>query len=79
MIERVTFRFKEYGEVLVVTDDYAERYTIIIQQLSNCAHQNAFHLRGCGALPVLSRNVEACAITCRRACRPVIVEVLVNI
>ena len=29
LIERAAFRFKEYGEVLVVTDDYAERDTVI--------------------------------------------------
>jgi predicted RNA-binding protein with PIN domain len=29
MIERVAYRLKEYGEVLVVTDDYAERDTVI--------------------------------------------------
>jgi uncharacterized protein len=29
MIERATHRFKEYGEVLVVTDDFAERDTVI--------------------------------------------------
>ena len=28
MIERATHRFKEYGEVLVVTDDFAERDTV---------------------------------------------------
>jgi uncharacterized protein len=29
MIERATHRFKEYGEVLVVTDDFAERDTVM--------------------------------------------------
>ena len=29
MIERATYRFKEYGEVLVVTDDFAERDTVM--------------------------------------------------
>jgi predicted RNA-binding protein with PIN domain len=29
MIERATHRFQEYGEVLVVTDDFAERDTVI--------------------------------------------------
>jgi predicted RNA-binding protein with PIN domain len=29
LIERAAFRFKEYGEVLVVTDDFAERDTVI--------------------------------------------------
>ena len=29
LIERAAFRFKDYGEVLVVTDDFAERDTVI--------------------------------------------------
>ena len=29
LIERAAFRFKEYGDVLVVTDDFAERDTVI--------------------------------------------------
>ena len=29
MIERATHRFQEYGEVLVVTDDFAERDTVM--------------------------------------------------
>ena len=29
MIERAAHRFAEYGEVLAVTDDYAERDTVI--------------------------------------------------
>ena len=29
MIERATYRFQPYGEVLAVTDDYAERDTVI--------------------------------------------------
>ena len=29
MIERVTYRMRPYGQVLVVTDDYAERDTVI--------------------------------------------------
>ncbi len=29
IIERVTYRLKSYGEVLVVTDDYAERDTVL--------------------------------------------------
>ena len=29
LIERATHRFSQYGEVLVVTDDYAERDTVI--------------------------------------------------
>ena len=29
LIERAAFRLKDYGEVLVVTDDYAERDTVI--------------------------------------------------
>jgi predicted RNA-binding protein with PIN domain len=29
MIERATYRFKEFGEVLVVTDDFAERDTVM--------------------------------------------------
>lgn len=28
VIERATYRFRDYGEVLVVTDDYAERDTV---------------------------------------------------
>lgn len=29
LIERAAYRFKDYGEVLAVTDDYAERDTVI--------------------------------------------------
>jgi predicted RNA-binding protein with PIN domain len=29
MIERVTYRMRPYGQVLVITDDYAERDTVI--------------------------------------------------
>jgi predicted RNA-binding protein with PIN domain len=29
MIERATYRFQSYGEVLAVTDDHAERDTVI--------------------------------------------------
>jgi predicted RNA-binding protein with PIN domain len=35
IIERVTHRMKAYGEVLVVTDDHAERDTVI--SLGGCA------------------------------------------
>src|SRR6266496_1805234 len=35
IIERVTYRMRPYGEVLVVTDDHAERDTVIA--LGGCA------------------------------------------
>lgn len=40
LIERATYRLSAYGEVLVVTDDYAERDTILSVGglASSCAH-----------------------------------------
>ena len=40
MIERATHRFQPYGDVLVVTDDYAERETVIALggQAASCAN-----------------------------------------
>ncbi|MBI2947248.1 MAG: NYN domain-containing protein [Verrucomicrobia bacterium] len=40
MIERAAYRFQQYGEVLVVTDDYAERDTVLAMggMASDCAN-----------------------------------------
>jgi len=40
IIERVAYRLKEYGDVLVVTDDLAERETVLSAggMASTCAH-----------------------------------------
>ena len=54
MIERATHRFQPYGEVLAVTDDHAERDTVIALggQASSCAE---FHPRVEGALGRIRR------------------------
>jgi predicted RNA-binding protein with PIN domain len=40
LIERAAHRFQEYGEVLVVTDDYAERDTVIAMGASAASCDN---------------------------------------
>ena len=56
IIERVTHRMKPYGEVLVVTDDYAERDTVVSMGgfASSCEN---FIQRIHGALRDLERDI----------------------
>jgi hypothetical protein len=57
LIERAAHRFQEYGEVLVVTDDYAERDTVsgFGGSVSSCA--NFIRLIG-GAQAELEENLQ---------------------
>lgn len=56
IIERVTHRMKPYGEVLVITDDYAERDTVISMGgfASSCEN---FIQTICGALHDVDRDI----------------------
>lgn len=57
IIERAAYRFQEYGEVLAVTDDYAERDTVLAMggMTSDCAN---FIETVCATLQDLQRDLK---------------------
>lgn len=57
VIERAAYRLSAYGEVLVVTDDYAERDTILSMEgmASNCA---SFIATVCATVQEMQKDVK---------------------